>query len=124
MILRSLVTIVTFVFSGMAAGECIRYKPPSPGSVPTGFDGPGSFGELQDTVTLDCLQYVGSIQREGIAHALIRDETGKLYDVKIGEVIGENAGVIRRIEADGIYLEQLFYRNGEWKVVAVRLPKR
>jgi Tfp pilus assembly protein PilP len=87
------------------------------------FDGPGSFGELQDTVTLDCLSYVGSIQKDSHELVLIRDERGVVHRLRVGDYMGENTGVIARIDRDAIYIEQRISRNGEVETVTVRFPK-
>ena len=57
-------------------------------------------------MTLDCLQYVGSINRNGIEHVLIRDEKGQIYRLKIGDAMGENSGRIAKIDDRYIYVEQ------------------
>ena len=87
------------------------------------FDGPGSFGELHGTVTLDCLKYVGSNQKNGIELVLIKDERGKVHVLRRGSYMGENAGVISRIDPDAIYINQIIDRNGQWEEVIVRFPK-
>lgn len=103
----------------------MRWKPapPAQNAAPQ-FDGPGSFGELHETVTLDCLAYAGSISRDGIEHVLIRDETGRIHVLKPGSYMGENSGVIARIDADVIHIRQLLKRNGRVEEVSVRFPKQ
>jgi Tfp pilus assembly protein PilP len=117
-------TALCFLFAS-AAAECVRWKPPqrSPNVAPD-LDGPGSFGELQNTVTLDCLKYVGSIEKNGMEHVLIKDERGKVHVLRRGSYMGENHGVISKIDSDGIYINQLIERNGQWEEVIVRFPKR
>jgi Tfp pilus assembly protein PilP len=66
-------------------------------------DGPGSFGPLHATVTLDCLTYVGSVSRDGREWVLIRDERGVVHRLTLGGYMGP--GVITRIDAEFIYLE-------------------
>lgn len=68
---------------------------------------PGSYGELDRTVTLDCLHYVGSIQRNGREHVLIQDERGKVHLLTVGSSMGWNRSMIIKIDADYIYLRQL-----------------
>jgi len=105
--------------------ECVRWKKPPPRSpsIPPDIDGPGSFGELQDTVTLDCLKYVGSIQKKGAEHVLIKDERGKVHVLGRRSYMGENSGVISRIDAEFIYISQLVKRNDQWEEVVVKFPK-
>ncbi len=113
------------VAAGVAHADCVRHKPapPAAGTAPA-FDGPGSFGALHDTVTLDCLRYVGSLERGGQEHVLIRDETGVVHRLKAGDYIGENAGVIRRIDAEYIHIEQIVKRGAELQSFVVKFPKR
>lgn len=114
-----------FAIAGVAHADCVRYKPapPAAGSAPA-FDGPGSFGALHGTVTLDCLRYVGSLERNGVEQVLIRDETGVIHRLKVGDYMGENAGVIRSIDADHIHIEQVVKRTGELQTFVVKFPKR
>ncbi len=113
------------VLSSAAQAECVRWKPaPRPANAAPEFDGPGSFGPLQDTVTLDCLTYVGSIQKDGVEHVLIRDERGTVHTLRRGSYMGENSGVIERIDADAIYIRQLLSRGGKVEERIVRFPKR
>jgi hypothetical protein len=37
--------------------------------------------------------------------------------------MGENTGVIVRIDADAIYVEQMVNRNGGWQPLTVSFPK-
>jgi hypothetical protein len=63
-----LIATMTIVTVNVNA-ECLHRKliPRPPDAEPV-LDGPGSFAKLQGTVTLDCLRYVGSIQRDGKEH--------------------------------------------------------
>ena len=116
-------TVLCFLSVSIGA-ECVRWKPlPRSPNVAPDLDGPGSFGELQDTVTLDCLKYVGSIQKNGIEHVLIRDERGKVHLLGRGSYMGENTGVITNIDAEFIYIHQVINRNGQWIEVVVTFPK-
>jgi hypothetical protein len=113
------------IVSMTADAECVRLKlAPRPPNVHPDFDGPGSFGELQDTVTLDCLKYVGSVQKNGIEHVLIRDEKGKVHVLRPGNFMGENTGVITKIDHNTIYIRQLVPRNGDWEKVVVKFAKQ
>ena len=74
-------------------------------------------------MTLDCLRYVGSVERKGKEQVLIRDERGRIYELKLGSFMGENTGRIVKIDADTIYVEQLVRRGDEWQSVIVKFPK-
>jgi hypothetical protein len=120
-----LVLLLATAAAGDARGACVRYDPAAAAksTSPPQFDGPGSFGELQDTVTLDCLSYVGSIQKDKKELVLIRDERGVVHRLRVGDYIGENTGVIARIDRDAIYIEQSIKRDGKVKSVTSRFPK-
>ena len=120
--MRVIVFIAICAYSCTVAAKCVRYKPPREGTPPV-FDGPGSWGPLQDTVTLDCLRYVGSVERKGKEQVLIRDERGRIYELKLGSFMGENTGRIVKIDAGTIYVEQLVRRGDEWQSVIVKFPK-
>jgi hypothetical protein len=124
--LPALLLALAFAVPATAAAECKRIgnEPPAPGKAPE-LDGPGSFGPLHDTVTLDCLTYVGSIQMGGVEQVLIRDERGTVHHLKVGDPMGENDGVISRIDETTITITQRVSRGkGKWKEVLVRFPKK
>jgi len=79
----------------------------SPDDPPTLYHGPGTYGELDRTVTLDCLSYVGSVEKDGREHLLIQDERGKVHVLTVGDWMGWSRSVIIKIDADFIYLRQL-----------------
>ena len=81
-------------------------------------DGPGAFGELQDTLTLGCLKYVGSVQKTGKEHLLIEDDKGKVHVLGIGHYMGENSGMIAKIDAVYIYVRQIVNRHPDWNETA------
>ena len=121
---RVMTVTVACVFSTIVGAECVRWKPsPRPLNAVPDFDGPGSFGPLHGTVTLDCLKYVGSIRKSGTERALIKDEKGEVHVLGLGSYIGEHGGVIGRIEPDAIHIKQIVNRNGRWEEVTVKLPK-
>ena len=119
----------------------------SPDDPPTLYHGPGTYGELDRTVTLDCLSYVGSVEKDGREHVLIQDERGKIHKLTIGSAMGWNRSFIIRIDSDFIYLKQLVnlieppYTNGRdltnateeeiekynehrYKEMTIKFPKR
>ncbi len=104
--MRRLFLLMGFALATAGNAECVRFKP---GHEALGFDGPGSWGPLHNTVTLDCLQYTGSIYRDGIEQVLIKDETGTIYRMKVGDFMGEKTGRIIKIDDRYIYVEQ--YRD-------------
>jgi hypothetical protein len=103
LLVPTLLLVTGFFVCSAAGSACMRTKhEASIGS----FDGPGSWGPLQDTVTLDCLQYTGSIVRNAVEYVLIRDENGAIYRLKVGDFMGENTGRITKIDEHYIYIEQ------------------
>lgn len=117
--------VAALLFAGAAEAACERFKPAARAAeTPPAFDGPGSFGALHGTVTLDCLRYAGSISQGGVEHVLIRDETGVIHRLKTGDYMGENAGVISSIDASHIHIEQLVKQGGELRSVMVKFPKK
>ena len=120
--MRALFLAAICALSYSASAECVRYQPPPEGKPPD-FDGPGSWGKLQDTVTLDCLRYVGSIERNGEEYVLIEDERGDIHELRNGDYMGENSGFIVEIGPDVIYVLQLVNRNDDWRPLLVRFPK-
>jgi hypothetical protein len=118
--LQALALLLACALPLAAAAECRR--------IPTGqgqdLDGPGSFGALDGTVTLDCLKYVGSIEQNGAEYVLIRDERDTVHRLRIGDRMGENGGVISRIDKDAIYVNQYIKRDGKWEETVVRFSKK
>lgn len=118
----ALLAILALLASASCQAECVRWTR-DPNAVPT-FDGPGSWGKLQDTVTLDCLSYTGSVTRSGVEHVLIRDERGDIHVLKIGDFMGEHTGRITRIDERYIYIEQhIKLEAGGAREVTVRFHK-
>ena len=119
--MRILVLILVCLFASSANAACVRYQPPA--NAAPGVDGPGSFGELQDTVTLDCLKYVGSISKSGKEYVLIKDERGEVHRLTVGSYMGENTGIITKMDDEAIYIKQMIQRNGEWGEAVVKFYK-
>jgi hypothetical protein len=111
------------------------------------YHGPGTYGKLDRTVTLNCLSYVGSIERDGEEHVLIQDEKGEVHVLTVGSWMGWYRSVIVKIDADYIHLRQLVnfvpisaqlrpdpetaseeeikrYNEHTFKEVTVKFPKR
>ncbi|HEX4328089.1 MAG TPA: pilus assembly protein PilP [Burkholderiales bacterium] len=123
-LLNCLCLFVLAAFVLPAGAACVRYKAPAASANhPPVMDGPGSFGELHETVTLDCLAYVGSIKQGKEERVLIRDEQGILHTLKLGSYVGENSGIIKEIHVDFIDIHQLVKRDGQWVELSVKLPR-
>ncbi|WP_162252903.1 pilus assembly protein PilP [Rhizobacter sp. Root1238] len=100
---------------------CVRFQRQP--NEPAQLDGPGSFGALQDTVTLDCLRFVGSVTQRGREVVLIQDERGTVHHLSLGDYMGENTGKIVKIDKRVIVLRQVVERNGEWVEQFVEFPR-
>ncbi|MDP1667254.1 MAG: pilus assembly protein PilP [Methylobacter sp.] len=121
--MRTLLSIVMFVFMAVAYGACVRYDTTAKPLNAPEFDGPGSFDQLQDTVTLDCLTYVGSIRKDSKEYVLIKDERDIVHQLSVGDYMGENTGMIMKISDDVIYIEQNIRRNGKREPAIIKLAK-
>ena len=70
--------------------------------------------EPLEAYPLDSMAMVGSVNKQGLPFALLRVE-GLLYQVKVGDYMGQNYGRILRIsEADLVLREVVQDAAGEW----------
>ena len=100
-------------------GECVHLE-----SNTTDLDGPGSRGLLQDTMTLDCLTFLGIETRDGVTVAQIRDDQGRIFDIQLGDYIGENTGQVVKIEPHAIYVEQIIQSDDKRWLQVERILRR
>ena len=70
-------------------------------------DGPGAFGELNNTLTLGCLTYTGYTEVGSIRVALLKDEKGRMYSVKTPDYVGENHGHVTNVTPEFVEIQQL-----------------
>ncbi len=86
---------------------CQHFSAPEikPGNPPT-YDGMGAFGPLHNTLSLDCLRYLGQIEAGKRQAALVEDDKGNHYTLRVGSYLGENNGVLRAIFPDRLLIEQ------------------
>ena len=70
--------------------------------------------EPLEAFPLDSMSMVGSVNRRGVPHALLRVDN-LLYQVKVGEYIGQNYGKIMKITETDIELREIVQdAAGEW----------
>jgi len=70
--------------------------------------------EPLEAYPLDALMMVGSVQRGGAPSALLRADS-LLYQVKVGDYIGQNYGRVTRITETEIVLREIVQDTvGEW----------
>ncbi|WP_414432731.1 pilus assembly protein PilP [Alcanivorax sp. IL2] len=105
-----------------ATAACMRLDPfpAADASTAPDTDGPGAFGALHDTLTLECLRYVDLIQKkEGSPVAQVQDNHDRLFSISVGDFVGENAGRVIAIEPERIVVRQLVPgpEIGDWKAV-------
>ena len=70
--------------------------------------------EPLEAYPLDSMGMVGSVDKEGLPFALLRVDN-LLYQVKVGDYLGQNYGRITRIDETGIELREIVQdAAGEW----------
>jgi hypothetical protein len=124
---RKIVYFVLLIACSMATAanaECKQLnRPAPPEGVRPGYDGPGSWGPLHGTVTLDCLTYVGFIETDGHEVFLIEME-GTIIRIGLHDYMGENGGIIESSDEDYLYIRQSVPDSNEGETIVVRFPKR
>lgn len=118
-VIKYLLLVVGF----SANAECIRWQSGVDKNISPQADGPGSWGALHETVTLDCLKYIGSIKDDRKVVLLIKDEKGVIHHLRMGDFVGENSGKIVDITETTIFVDQVVRVNGEWEARRVNFPK-
>jgi type IV pilus assembly protein PilP len=70
--------------------------------------------ELLETFPLDTMRMVGTMQKNGADYALVQiDKT--VYRVKAGQRIGQNFGVVTRVDDDGVDIREVVQdATGDW----------
>lgn len=72
--------------------------------------------EPLESFSLDSLQMVGTLAREGTVYALIKDSKGLIYRVGIGSYIGKNYGQIEKVSSTGLDIKEwVLSSKGEWQ---------
>ena len=115
--MRAVWGLLLLAASAATSADCERTNIPPQQGRPD-LDGPGSFGPLQGTVTLACLRYIGYIEKDGVSIAIIEDETGLKHQIKLGDYIGENAGLVQEITPHTIKIRQIVKNSREEYVEA------
>lgn len=62
--------------------------------------------EPLESYALESLEMVGTIEKSGVFYALLRDRTGMVYRVGVGNYIGQNSGKIESISMTEINVKQ------------------
>ncbi|MBP9729378.1 MAG: pilus assembly protein PilP [Gammaproteobacteria bacterium] len=78
--------------------------------------------EPLEAYPLETFVMVGTIEQAGLFYALLRDDTGMVHYVGVGNYIGQNSGKIESISLSEIKIQQLGPDNrGGWHTFPVTL---
>ena len=112
--MRILLFITVLCFSEISTGDCIHYEKGNRLGVD---DGPGTYGLLDGTMTIDCLKFI-DIEKEGQQiFGILKDDQGKKYRVKVGSNIGRYGGEITEIKNNKIIYETYIEENDGWQLI-------
>jgi len=79
--------------------------------------------EPLEAFAIETLQMVGTLEREGLFYALLRDSGGMVYRVSVGNYVGSNSGKIERINGSEIEVrEWLSDGKGGWREHWIKIP--
>ncbi len=71
--------------------------------------------EALESVTLDSLRMVGTITKGALHYALLQSETKGVYQVKAGNYIGQNFGLVTKVSDDSIEVKEIVLDSGgDW----------
>jgi type IV pilus assembly protein PilP len=71
--------------------------------------------EPLESFSLETLQMVGMVSRQGIIHAVIRTPDKAIYHVKKGNYVGQNFGLITQITDTEVTLREIVQDSaGDW----------
>ena len=77
---------------------------------------------LLETMPLDSLVYMGSIEKRGRRVALVRSSDGKVHQVRIGSYLGQNHGKVVEFNPQQITLQELVADGlGGWQTRTARI---
>lgn len=79
--------------------------------------------EALEAFPLDSLEMVGTIEQDGIFFALIKNASGTVYRVSVGNYVGQNSGKIEKINASEIGVKEwLSNGKGGWREHVLTIP--
>lgn len=77
--------------------------------------------ELLETFPLDTMQMVGTMEKAGVRYALLQIDRS-LYQVRAGQRIGQNFGVVTRVGDDAVDIRETVQdAAGEWAERSAKL---
>lgn len=81
--------------------------------------------EALEAFPLDSLQMVGTIERDGIFCALLKNTSGNIYRASVGNYVGQNSGKIEKINGTEIAVKEwLSNGKGGWQEHILTIPLR
>ncbi len=72
--------------------------------------------EFLEEYTLETLKMTGFFSKDKKNYAMIKAPDNKVYQVTIGNYLGQNYGVIKDINEGVIFLEERIKEEDEWKI--------
>lgn len=71
--------------------------------------------EPLEAFSLETLKMVGTLSRQGVVHAVIKTPENAIYHVRKGNYVGQNFGLITRIEDSEVTLREIVQDSGgDW----------
>lgn len=71
--------------------------------------------EALEAFALENLKYVGTLRKGSVSQAMIGAPDGQVYQVKAGNYMGQNFGLITKITADEILIKEIVQdASGDW----------
>lgn len=79
--------------------------------------------EALEAFPLDSLQMVGTIERDGLFFALLKNAAGNIFRASVGNYVGQNSGKIEKINATEITVKEwLSNGKGGWREHILTMP--
>lgn len=72
--------------------------------------------ELLETFPLESLKYVGSLSKQKLKYALIKTPDNGIQQVKLGNYVGQNFGIVTEISESAVMLKEIVQdeTTGDW----------
>lgn len=71
--------------------------------------------EALEAFAVDSLRMVGTVTQDNTLWAIVAAPDGVVYRVHVGSYLGQNFGVIKKISASEVLLEEAVENNGTWE---------
>ncbi len=71
--------------------------------------------EVLETMPLDTLKMVGTLTKGGNYYALLEADSKWVYQVKAGNYVGQNFGLVTKVNSDSIEIKEIYLDSGgDW----------